>query len=286
MPKIDVMKKIILSVFISALLTAFLFLLILEIQAQRKQLSSDEQVRIESRYLKEERKILVHLPLNYSTHPERYYPVAYVMDGSSKDFLMADINTVLSSAGVSSEMIIVGIPNTNRNRDLTPPFLKRDLEREDLGAGDQFLQFLQEELVPAIDAKYRTTDQALLVGHSRAGLFSLYAYLEAPASFDAYFCLSPAFWREDHKILERAKEQLISTPTLIYCSLGGDENDKMKAGFKKVTDFLQMKEDSNFQVEVDLVEGANHQTNPYYSLPKALIAWSNYQAKPASVGRR
>ena len=102
--------------------------------------------------MNEERRVIIHLPRNYSKDSSRKYPVMYVLDGTSQDQHTADKITVLSDAGLIPSAIVVGLPNTrgNRERDQTPPFMRRDVNDPNsaFGAADKFLSFIEKELIP------------------------------------------------------------------------------------------------------------------------------------------
>lgn len=85
-------------------------------------------------------------------------------------------------------MIVVGIWNTNRDRDMIPAAVSH---RPGSGGSRQFLAFLREELIPYIDRTYRSGDLSVLYGMSNSALFTVYALLEAPETFQAYLASSP-----------------------------------------------------------------------------------------------
>lgn len=254
--------------------TAFSMFVIFEIIAQSEQLEADHLEEIHSKVLAEQRKLLVHLPQGHDSTQK--YPVMYVLDGTSQDFTIAGISEILNRAEVVPEMIIVGIPNIDRNRDLTPHYIRQDTEGEIFGKGDRFLSFLTDEAIPFIESKYPVNQYRMLAGHSRAGLFTYYAYLEQPETFDAVFCFSPAFWRDGSIILEKARAFHTSgtkASPFIFMSLGTEENDKMKNAYQAMTDFLDKNQIMNV-VHVN-TPGANHRNNVYYSAPMALRQWAD-----------
>src|SRR6185503_13456384 len=106
------------------------------------------QTNIHSTILDEDRRVIIHLPRNYSKDTAQKYPVMYVLDGTSQDDHTADKINVLSDAGLVPTAIVVGLPNTrgNRERDQTPPFMRRIVEDEKspYGAGDKFLAFIEK----------------------------------------------------------------------------------------------------------------------------------------------
>ena len=78
-----------------------------------------------SKILDEPRNIWVYLPQSASNsiYTPSKYPVVYLLDGDahfhSVSGMIRQLSTVNGNTKVP-EMIIVGIPNTNRSRDLTP----------------------------------------------------------------------------------------------------------------------------------------------------------------------
>jgi tetratricopeptide (TPR) repeat protein len=83
-------------------------------------------------------------------------------------------------------VILVGIANTERYRDYLP------FDREGNPAGaDRFLRFMVEELMPFVEADYRTADFRILVGPQAGGTFGLYTLTERPETFDAYILNNP-----------------------------------------------------------------------------------------------
>ena len=255
-------------------ITALIVLTIVEVMDQMDQPEADAIEEIHSDILGESRKILIHFPRNYD--PAKKYPTLYVLDGSSQDFRMAALAEILNVAEVVPEMIVVGIPNTDRNRDLTPHYILKDTDGNVYGQGDRFLSFVEQEVIPLIESKYPTNGYRMFAGHSRAGLFAFYTYLEKPQVFDAYFCLSPAFWRDDSIIIDKTKALMTDNRDLskfIFMSLGTEENDKMRSAYNEMTLLL----DANTLLKYFLhryMPKANHGNNLYYSTPIALKLWS------------
>jgi predicted alpha/beta superfamily hydrolase len=109
------------------------------------------------------------------------------------------------------ELIIVAIPNTNRTRDLTPTHSLTDQlgkESKSLtssGGGDAFLEFLQDELSPKIEANYRTLPYRILAGHSLGGLLAIHALLSATTTFQGIIAIDPSLWWDNQVMLNRAK---------------------------------------------------------------------------------
>jgi len=214
---------------------------------------------------------------NLKTNPNKKYPVMYVLDGTSQDNYTAVKIDILSKLELFPEAIVVGIPNTSghRSRDQTPHYMKVDIDKDDseLGNGDNFLKFIETELITYIETNYRTNGFRTLSGNSRGGLFTFYAMLESPELFNGYLCYSPAFWREDLLIVEKAKVFLNQNSTLnsfVFMSLGDQENDKMKNGYTKMVSLIENEKSAHFQFKHQITKRANHQNNSYKSTIYAL----------------
>ena len=174
--------------------------------------SKDNPIKtvIHSAILSEGRSVIIHLPASYGSAVQKRYPVMYVLDGTSQDGPTVDALAALSIWGEAPEAIVVGIPNTagNRPRDYTPPFMRQEPEvaESKMGGGDQFLLFVEKELIPFIDKQYRTSTYRMISGNSRGGLLAFYSLLEKPDLFQARFCYSSPFHREETLIVNRTKE--------------------------------------------------------------------------------
>ena len=140
--------------------------------------------------LNEERTILVHLPDDYETST-RKYPVLYVLDGEGTHRFIQSIAAITFYSGARRlpTMIVVGILNTDRTRDITP---RKVVQRESSGGGDAFLEFIASELGPYIESKYRAGQYRILFGGSSAGMFTIYTLFSRPESFSAYIASRPA----------------------------------------------------------------------------------------------
>ena len=254
------MKKILLAIFITGILSVLGTLIFFEIKAQRDQLEASSIQIIKSKILGEHRKLLIHLPKGYSKNIDIKYPVIYALDATSHDKDILNASTILSLAGFNPELIIVGIVNENRNLDLTPHYLPQEKESTELGRGNKFLDFLEKEAIPVINKNYRTSDYKMLSGNSRAGLFTFYSMLEKPNYFDAYFCYSPSFWKGENKISEKLQESMINgeLKNFIYLSIGEDENEKMISGFDKVANIFDQSDIQNAKIYFEYTKNASH----------------------------
>src|SRR5690349_17961422 len=135
---------------------------------------------VHSKVLNEDRVIWVRTPRGYdrSTH---IYPVIYQTDGpwhvneigSSIDFLVTNNRM--------PPVIVVAIENTDRTRDLTPTHHKLPEGKTDpfptAGGADKFLDFIEAELMPEVQKRYRVAPYKIFAGHSLGGLLAIYALI-------------------------------------------------------------------------------------------------------------
>ena len=71
------------------------------------------------------------------------------------------------------------------------------------GGADNFLKFIQNELIPVIDANYRVVPgERVMVGYSLGGLFGAYAMFESPELFNRNILISPSFWWDNRMIFD------------------------------------------------------------------------------------
>src|SRR3984885_7298316 len=119
-----------------------------------------ERFGLHSQATGETRSYFVHRPADYDLSSTRY-PLLVVLDGDG-DFQHASTTAdLLADAGRIPPILVVGIPNTVRNRDLIP-FAA--------GSGSEnFLKFITTELIPKLDHDYRTLPHRVIVGHSFGG---------------------------------------------------------------------------------------------------------------------
>jgi predicted alpha/beta superfamily hydrolase len=163
---------------------------------------------LESRTLGERRVVNVYVPPGYATSSDRY-PVLYMADGGlGEDFphVVGSVDVSIKN-GVIRPVIVVGVENTERRRDLVgPTTVPAEVEAApNAGGNERFRAFLRDELVPTIEARYRTTDESAMIGESLAGLFVVETFLLEPTLFDAYIAADPSlFWNQQALVSQAA----------------------------------------------------------------------------------
>ncbi len=237
-----------------------------------------------SKILAEKRRVIVHLPLNYVKELTKKYPVMYVLDGGSQDIHTSDKISTLAGADIIPACIIVGIMNTktSRNRDQTPPFMQTETDdlTSPLGKADQFLSFIEKEVIPKIDSNYRVNGHKTLTGHSRGGLFVLYTLQEKPHLFNGWFCYSTPVWRFNDMMIKKiegfTKKVNLTHRKFLFLSVGADETENIIGGFNRLNEVLKANPQRNLIIKRHLTPFANHQQNPLFATSKGLNEWGKF----------
>jgi hypothetical protein len=164
-----------------------------------------------SKTLGEDRVINVYTPPGYDSAGAAY-PVVYMPDGGlGEDFPhIANAIDSLIALDVIEPVILVGIENTERRRDLTGPttVASDSTIAPRVGGSAAFRGFIRDELMPDIRARYRTAGETTIVGESLAGLFIVETFLLEPGLFTNYIALSPSLWWNDSDLVRTAGARL------------------------------------------------------------------------------
>lgn len=188
-------------------------------------ISGSELHTIKSKHTDTRYRITVSLPYEYDDKPSKKWPVVYLTDGNSYFGMVTDIVRSMSLCESTTDAIVIGIgyPESGkykspweefhrRSFDLTP-IQDKNAEKElgeitkrntVTGGADKFIKFIQNELFPFVNERYRTAARKrVLAGHSLGGLFAAYALFENPRLFTHYLICSPSLWFHDQYIFER-----------------------------------------------------------------------------------
>jgi predicted alpha/beta superfamily hydrolase len=242
-----------------AALSALLVLLVSSVAAQPRP-DVPVAVPLESKALAETRTILVRTPASYAGST-RAYPVLYLTDGDRQIGHTAAVADFLAREGRMPEVIIVGISNTDRTRDLTPTRVEamgaagQRFPTPTSGGGDRFLDFIATEVIPYVEKSYRTQPYRVLAGHSFGGLLALHAFFTRPALFNGVIAVSPTLTWDDRYVYRRALEWVKSAPqqaamrpvTLVVSV--GNEGEELDREFDALKALLQKRGPKSLEFE-------------------------------------
>jgi len=167
-----------------------------------------ETFTLASAALGEPRIINVYTPPGHESDTGTL-PVLYMLDGGmAEDFphVMTTVDSLIALRRIRP-VILVGIENTERRRDLTGPtaVAADSVIAPRVGGSAAFRAFIRDELMPEVKRRYRTTGKAVIVGESLAGLFVVETLLLEPALFRGYIALSPSVWWNDGAVVRLAR---------------------------------------------------------------------------------
>jgi hypothetical protein len=216
-------------------------------------------IKIYSQILDEERVVSVSVPQGYEDD-RKAYPVLYILDAEGDRTFPQCVSTVsdLSKEGLLPEMVIVGIWNTVRNRDMIPVSVSH---RPGSGGSERFLCFIKDELMPYIKKNYRITDFSLLYGMSNSALFAVYALLEKPATFNAYIASSPMIGHCPEYMREKAevfvkRDQIEGR--ILFMIYGTEDSQRVTQYVPDFQKYLDSHAPKEFISHVEILEGEGH----------------------------
>jgi len=242
-------------------------------------------LKINSAVLGEERTILVRVPPGYETNKLRY-PVLYMTDGNAHIGHTSSTVEFLARNGRMSELIVVGITNTDRTRDLSPTHVTTTVAGGDSalqfptsGGADKFLKFIETELIPEIEKRYRVHPYRILAGHSLGGLFTIHTMVTRPELFNSYVAVSPALQWDNQVAVKRAEDFFKARKELqatLFMSLGY-EPGPIEDGFYQLKQVLEKNQTKGFEWKAQLLDDEDHGSvvlhSHYLAMRKVFDGW-------------
>ncbi|WP_343659849.1 alpha/beta hydrolase-fold protein [Chryseobacterium sp.] len=229
----------------------------------------DTAFLIESKILNQPRSIWVHLPEGYSS--SQTYPVLYLLDGDAHFKYVSQMADYLSDYDRNRipKIIVVAIVNVNRGKDLNIRHNavngKEDPSSISVtdGAG-RFLKFLDQEVIPQINLRFKTQPYRILMGHSLAGEFALYAKNTLPDLFQSTILISPAI--HDENILIMADfNRILQQKNLkgkMFVTIGDEDLQKVNL----ITEQLKQFSSTTFDWDFKYYKEENHFSVTYKSI--------------------
>ncbi|HMI08745.1 MAG TPA: alpha/beta hydrolase-fold protein [Flavobacterium sp.] len=185
--------------------------------------------QIYSTTLAENRILNIYLPEGYQQDDATKYPVIYLLDGSADEDFIHIVGLVQFNSfewvNRVPKSIVVGIATVDRKRDYTfPTTIESDKKAyPTTGHSDKFIDFIEKELQPFIEKKYRTNTSKTIIGQSLGGLLATEILFKKPTLFNKYIIVSPSLWWDNGSLLNQNPEILnpaFKQQTDIYISVG------------------------------------------------------------------
>ena len=250
--------------------------------------------RFRSRFLRNQRDLVVYTPPGYADQTARRFPVLYLQDGQNlfdgatsfipgQDWHVGRTADAAIDNRAVEPLIIVGIYNTRaRVSEYTPTHVPK------LGGGraDRYAKFLIEEVKPFVEREYRVLPGSLhagIGGSSLGGLVSLYLGLKHSAIFGKIAALSPSVWWNQLFIHRFVKALRVERRPRIWLDIGTREGARMVEDVERFRDLLLQR---GWRLEQGLhyerVEGAEHNEIAWAQRVRPFLEFL-YPASPGAV---
>ncbi|MCA1624881.1 MAG: alpha/beta hydrolase [Acidobacteria bacterium] len=230
---------------------------------------------IQSAKLGEKRILNIYLPEGYNKNDTVKYPVIYLLDGSADEDFIHVVGLVQFNnfpwINRVPKSIVVGIATVDRRRDFTyPTTIEADRKRySTAGKSENFIGFIEQELQPFIEKKYKTTSSKTIIGQSLGGLLATEILLKKPTLFNKYIIISPSLWWDDASLLKQSSEILQNSfkqETDVYIGVGkegltpGDTPRVMEVDANLLTEKIKATKSKNVKVFFDYLPQEDHAT--------------------------
>ena len=236
-----------------------------------------ESFLIYSNELNREVKIYVYLPDKYS-ESDKNYPVLYMHDGEiifndfDNDEFEAAILDKYTKTKKNKEIILVGIGSGGgrvRIDELCPfPMRNKQVNIVVGGKTDVYFKFIIDELMPVINAKYKTKtipEYTGMLGISLGGMCTLYASAKLSSAFSKFAFVSSAHYPSQKEMLEFVENEDFSNVSKLYSDVGTQESEDQEISEKfvksneKIYEVLKTKALIK-EFKYNIIENSKHET--------------------------
>lgn len=219
---------------------------------------------IKSEVLDEIREIQVYLPDSYDTS-DKNYPVLYLLDGQRLFLYGVSLLKSFTHFKKTPEFIVVGI--TNKYPDRFSHFSSES---------DNFLSFIEKDVIQLIDDNFRTSGERLISGWEYGGGFVIQAMMDKPELFDAYLAASPY---PLSKKTQRMDSLLVKNHTtfnkMLYFSASLNEGI-VTEGANKLDGLLKLKAPDTMNWIYNKLDDEEHSSTPYSTIYHGVKHYYHY----------
>lgn len=243
---------------------------------------------IKSVYTNYSYRISIYLPKGEP--PKDGYPVVYILDGRNYfDFAKQVVRLQSRNAKKTGiqEAIVVGICHREENErirrfyDFTAPAGEyswpdhtkgRITDIKELGGAAKFSRFIEEELKPRIESRFKVDqNKQAIYGHSLGGYFVLWSYLTKPQSFQTFLAVSPSLWWNEKELFRYASETDRSELNAVSVIVGEREGFMVEQA-KEFYEILP----GTVRKQLYIAPEENHASVVPTTMSRAFRFWINY----------
>lgn len=216
--------------------------------------------------LGETRRLKIQLPRDYETNTEKSYPIVIVLDAN---YLFEPVAGNVDYFGYWEDMpeaLVVGIMQGDNRYD---DCYYDDTNFMPADKGADFFEFIGMELVPFIDANFRTAKFTIAVGHDLTASYINYYLFKDPPLFNGYIALSPDLApMMDDRLPKRIPN--IPQKLFYYLATGTDDIPDLQLIAQELNTSLSALKSEQFNYYYDNFEGATHYSLVARAIPSAL----------------
>jgi hypothetical protein len=253
---------------------------------QKYQNYTNDTLTIDSKFLKENINLNLHLPEVLDTDKSiGKYPITIIFDSqntSTYAHIISSIDLLTSETQIPAQ-IVIGVPFNRQNRLYRTSSKKK--ENDELSGIERMERFLFDELIPKLKKEHSANSFLTIIGHSRTGFLVNYLTINQTEEINIAVSLS-GFYNDEPLSSKIFKEYVIDenhfkNKLKYYFTAGGTlEELPYREQFEDMDNyFLNNATAENFIPSYKANENANHITNFWISIPSILIdAYADYNA--------
>jgi len=204
-----------------------------------------------SEVLNDTRELSIYLPKSYDKDSISNFPLAIVLDGQKLFDIYVGASNYYAQLDNAPEQIVVGIDmKESRNKDAGYDIISGNLDNN----SEKFYRFIRDEMIPYIEASYKTSPFITIVGESLTANYITHFLKEEYSIFNAYICLNPTLSNTIVNQIESYNLQELSSQDntfYFYLSSNPFSNTEKKDKIKNFGKFIKSFEINNFNVVFD-----------------------------------
>jgi predicted alpha/beta superfamily hydrolase len=217
-----------------------------------------ETITIDSKVLMKKASINIRLPSSYQALENKRYPVFFSLGSFAVTAATIDMLSHNQEYPMPDTILV------SLTTETAVSIIERGVKSED------FINFLETDVIPYIDKNYRTQPYRILSAGERFGQAPLYALIHKPEIFQAYFAISP--WVTDDSGLVNEFEALLKSgkdiSAFLWLSSGGEA--RVATNYHKLISLLQQHPSKNLEWKSAEFNQNTNMSQGLISLPNAI----------------
>ncbi|MGG8495578.1 alpha/beta hydrolase [Tenacibaculum sp. TC6] len=212
---------------------------------------------VDSKELKKKRNVKIYLPKNYQKDATASYPVAIVLGDQYLFDLCVGNAKLFANADKAPRQIVVGI---NMEETYTSDISIVPATNLLTTNGLHFYNFIKYELIPYMEANFKTSPFMTIVGEGKGANFLTHFLKEPEPVFNAYICATPEFATYSSEIIKSyslARLGSVDNTYFIYASNSKKQTTNELFGrYSEIGTYLTSFEAKNLYVTFDKFESS------------------------------